>query len=436
MRSAPLACSWLAWLLYSAPAVAVPEMTPFEAGVRAYRSGDFATALRHFQQAQADGASNDQLLFNLALTLYRLEQYDAARDMFLDLREHSGMEGPADYHLGLIAAQRSDNNEAVLRLSAVANSDSSELRQLAQTALERMQGSQPAPRIAAYARTGLGFDSNRNQISESLRIEGPEAESAYADFYGSVLQRLRSTGGSGSVGRTDVRASLFVRDYEVDDALDQAAISLALRKVWRVRSWSVTLGGEFEAATLDNHGLYELLSLNIDAARRMGSSTFRLRYRPSIIDAGYRYDYLDGQRQQLELTQDVPLGAATLQLGYEVELNDRRDFEAGDEFFSQSPLRQGPFFRFSRELNKDLSLDVNAAYRRSRYRDENEFEQDGSLVTERRVDSLSYVGLMLRLTLAPAWALRLDYRYSDNRSSLDQYDYIREVASLNLEWRH
>jgi len=42
----------------------------------------------------------------------------------------------------------------------------------------------------------------------------------------------------------------------------------------------------------------------------------------------------------------------------------------------------------------------------------------------------------LRLTLAPAWALRLDYRYSDNRSSLDQYDYIREVASLNLEWRH
>ena len=25
---------------------------------------------------------------------------------------------------------------------------------------------------------------------------------------------------------------------------------------------------------------------------------------------------------------------------------------AGDEFFSQSPLRQGPFFRFSRRLNE------------------------------------------------------------------------------------
>jgi len=436
MRFAPRACVWLACLLCSATAFAIPEMTPFDAGVRAYRSGDFETALRHFQQALADGSSNDQSLFNLGLTLYRLERYDAARDAFLELRDRPGMTGPADYHLGLIAARRGDRDEAVLRLSAAANSDSSALRQLAQSALERLQDSQPVPRTAAYARAGLGFDSNRNQISESLRIEGPEPESAYADFYGSVLQRLRNTGSTGSTGRVDVRASLFVRDYVVDDALDQAAVLLGLRKAWRVRPWAVTLGGDLEAAMLDGHGLYEVLTLDIDAARRMGASTLRLRYRPSIIDAGSRYDYLDGQRHQIELTEDVVLGAAILQLGYEVELNDRRDFESDDEFFSQSPLRQGPFFRFSRGLMRNLSLDVNAAYRRSRYRDENQFQQDGNLVTERRVETLRYVGLMLRLTLNPAWALRLDYRYSDNRSSLDQYDYVREVASLNLEWRH
>ena len=171
--------------------------------------------------------------------------------------------------------------------------------------------------------------------------------------------------------------------------LDQAAIPLGLRNAWPIRSWTLALGADLEAATLGGHGLYEVLSLNIEAARRFGSSTLRLRYRPSVIDAGSTYDYLDGERHQLELSQNMPLGASTLQLGYEVELNDRRDFESGDEFFSQSPLRQGPFLRFSRELDEDLSLDVTAAYRRSRYRDANVFEQDGSLVTERRVESLT-----------------------------------------------
>ena len=213
-RCLPWACWWLTWLLYCGTACAASAITPFDAGVLAYRSGDFEAALRHFQDARAEGSASGQLLFNLGLTLYRLEQYDVAREVLLELREHSGMSGAADYHLGLIAAQRGDRDEAVLRLSAAAAGDSPELRRLAQTALGRLQDQRPARRFAGYARGGLGFDSNRNQVSESLRIEGPQPESAYADVYGSVIQRLAGR------GRTDLRANLFVRDYEVDDALE------------------------------------------------------------------------------------------------------------------------------------------------------------------------------------------------------------------------
>jgi hypothetical protein len=38
--------------------------------------------------------------------------------------------------------------------------------------------------------------------------------------------------------------------------------------------------------------------------------------------------------------------------------------------------------------------------------------------------------------IAPAWILRLDYRYIDNRSTLDTYDYTRDMAMLALEWRY
>ena len=80
--------------------------------------------------------------------------------------------------------------------------------------------------------------------------------------------------------------------------------------------------------------------------------------------------------------------------------------------------------------------DLSAAYRRSRYGDENRQFVAGNFVTARRVDSLLVAGLVLRLDLAESWGVRLDYRHSANRSTLAPYEYDRDVTSLALEWRH
>lgn len=423
-----LACLSLACLLCGATVAA--EITAFAAGVRAYRDGDFETALRHFEQARADGPDSDPLMFNLGLTLYQLEHYAAAREAFLELRERPGMTEIAEYHLGLIASGLGDFDGAVLHLRAAAMSDSPQLRGLVQTALGRLVRPAPARRTAGYARIGIGFDSNRNQISESLQLAVPEPESAYTELYGVLDHRLQA------LRDTELRGNFYVRDYEVDDALDQVAVLLALRKSLRIPPWRITAAGEFEAAVLDGHGLYDIYSLNLEAARRIGSSTLRLRLRPSAIVGGSNYDYLDGQRYTVDLSQEFSLKGFQWQLGYQAETNDRRDLDVGDEFYSQSPRRQGPYLRLSRALTRDLMLDLNAAYRHSRFRDENRQIQDGAPFTARRVENLVVVGLVLRLQLSPAWGLRLDYRYSDNQSSIDQYDYVRDVAALMLEWQY
>jgi hypothetical protein len=154
------------------------------------------------------------------------------------------------------------------------------------------------------------------------------------------------------------------------------------------------------------------------------------------MKAGSDYEYLDGQRHRMDLAQDFLLGEFQVRAGYEAEMNDRRDLQVGEEFYSQSPLRHGPFLRLSRTLTPDLTLELNAAYRHSRYRDLNRFVQGTTVDAERRVDNLAYVGLAARLKTGRAWGLYLDYRYTDSHSSLDTYDYTRHTALLALEWRY
>jgi len=44
------------------------------------------------------------------------------------------------------------------------------------------------------------------------------------------------------------------------------------------------------------------------------------------------------------------------------------------------------------------------------------------------------LGLGARLAIAKGWSVRLDYRFSDNASSVARYDYRRHVGLLGLQW--
>jgi hypothetical protein len=76
----------------------------------------------------------------------------------------------AEYHLGLIASALGDRRRSGFASACSRDERFGELRGLVQTALGRLVRPAPARRTAGYARIGLGFDSNRNQFSESLQL--------------------------------------------------------------------------------------------------------------------------------------------------------------------------------------------------------------------------------------------------------------------------
>lgn len=426
----PLLCLLGALLACTRAFASATAPSPLEAGISAYRAGDFHTALKRFLEARAQGSEEDALLFNLALTYYRLGELAAARAVFLELRARPPMAAVAEFHLGLVAAALGQMGRAAAHLRAAAAGDSPELRRLARIALDRLSDRPIAREPAAYAAVGAGYDNNRNQVSELIRIAGPEPESAYAELTAVLLYPLPR------FDDTDVRAMLFRRDYETDGELDQSVLQLSLRRAWQPSLWRITLSGETDAAFLAGDTLLAAAGFGLEGVHRLGRSTLRLRYRASRIEGGSGYEYLDGQRQRAELSQEFPLGDSQVRAGYEAETNDRRDLRSGQQFFSQSPVRHGPYLRLSRNLTADLTVEISGAYRHSRYHGSNRFVQDGELLSERRVEDLVQLGLTARLRIGAAWHLRLDYRYTDNRSTIATYEYSRDMALLAVEWRY
>jgi tetratricopeptide (TPR) repeat protein len=400
-------------------------MTAMDEGVRAYRDGRYEEALAAFERAAREEPERAAVRFNLGLAHYKLGHYPEARREFLRVRKDTSMRAVAEYHLGLVAGRLGQTRRAEAHLRAAASSDSRQLRELAANALRRLGGKPDARSPAAWAMLGAGHDSNRNRIDEDIAIEGQDRESAYVDAWGTLLYPLPVS------PELDLRAVAFRRDYETDDTLDQSSVQLSLRQSWRPAGWRLTMAAETEAILLRDDSLVKAAGVGLEAQRRLGPTTLRLRYQPAKVQADSAFDYLDGWRHRGGVTLDFNIGEQQWRLGYEIE-ESSQGYEAGDDIvYGQAPLRQGPVLRWSHALSPSIELDLSAAWRRSRYE-----QYDDVFPAPRRNDDLLQGGASLSWQIDRAWGLVLDYRYARNYSSDDTYDHRRQMLLLGVEWRY
>ena len=117
-------------------------------------------------------------------------------------------------------------------------------------------------------------------------------------------------------------------------------------------------------------------------------------------------------------------------VGDELEQSAQGDGVEADVVFGQAPLRHGPFVRAGKTLTPRITSDLSASVRRSRYKD------DDPLGADRRRDDLLQLGASLRFQAGRSWGLLLDYRFSDNRSNVDDYDHDRHTVMAGIEWRY
>ncbi len=248
------------------------------AGIAAYRTGDYGLARDCFLQAQTQGDQSETLRFNLALSYYKLRDYALAQAAFESLRASASLAAAAEYHLGLVAAQSGHPEQARAHWRTTqAISDSIELRQLAELALRTLDAPPAISKWSALASAGGGVDSNRTQSSDTVRIADVDRRAAFAEVSAAARYRLDEAGDG------ELNGSVYRRDYEPDQVLDQTSAQLGLRGNARWSGWHLGAAVEAETAWLAADDFQNAAGLNLDAERSIGASSFGLRYRPSRI---------------------------------------------------------------------------------------------------------------------------------------------------------
>lgn len=395
----------------------------FDEGVSYFRSNELREALGAFERARDAGMDTPRLRFNLALTHYKLRNYDRAEALFRSIADTPDFDALAGYHLGLIAERRGRDAEAASRYQqARERTDSDSLRRLAEAGLARTHSIRES---SVYAFAGGGFDDNPSLLNDINRSD--TGSDSYLELFGYASHRR---------GAGIFDGSVFLRRYDNTPRSNTALISASAGRQTALAGGTLQYRGEVVAIRVDDERLQEEYTARFDWERALrGNRYLDARFAAARIQADETYDFLTGWRYRLRLRASGPLGRGWWRIGYRIELNDRDDIQESDAFFSRSPIRHRLRLETGQPLPGPFSLQGRLAYRHSRYSDADRFSNaDGSTTEKRRTEDRLSARLGMRWRFIRHWSALLEYEYRDNSSSFGGFEYQRNTLLLGLEW--
>lgn len=395
----------------------------FDEGVSHFRNDELRAALQAFQRARDAGMDTPKLRFNLALTHYKLRNYERAETAFEDLTGTPGFGAMAHYHLGLIAERRGRNGQAADRYEQARElAETDALRRLAEAGLDRTRG---VRETSIYAFAGGGLDDNPSLLNDIDR--GDTDSDSYLELFGYASHQR---------GAGIFDASVFLRRYDNTSRTNTALLSGSAGRETALAGGTLQYRGEVVAIRVDDARLQEEYTGRLDWERALGGSRYLdARLTATRVQADDRYDFLTGWRYRARLRGSGRLGHGWWRAGYRLEWNDREDIEEPDAFFSRSPIRHRLRLEAGQPLPGPFSLQARLGYRHSRYQDADRFRNaDGSATQKRRTEDRLSARMSTRWRVTKRWSALLEYELRDNSSSFESFEYQRNTLLLGLEW--
>ena len=406
------------------PAAAVDGAQAFEQGIKAFRAGDFPAALRAFLEARRAGLDTPGLHYDLGATYYRLQRYPEAEDEFQGLARDREWAALALYNLGLIAQRTGRGQQAIEYFSrAQLTTNDRDLSALAGTALARLGA--PPPRTGAVASLAGGYDSNAALTQDPTAAGISHQGDSFVEALASASHRL-----SGDAARASYAyGGLLLRKYRDLTQFDTTGLRAGLSYETDSGRLQTSVGGNLDTAYVGGGRLARGATLDVQARLRTDAGDVRGRYQFGTIRGGAGYEYLDGWEQRFTADAGFALASWLVRIGYQLELNNRRDLQQGTDFSSASPTRQSLYATAALGSFAGWRTDARGEYRVSRYNDPNVV--NGVEVT--RKDDRAGFALRASRRLTGLWRAFIDYSYYRNQSNLDTYDYSRYQAMVGIE---
>ena len=205
----------------------------------------------------------------------------------------------------------------------------------------------------------------------------------------------------------------------------------------RKGDWNTRYGGFLDEIYLGGSSYQRLLTAELRGQYPTSENNqLLLRYKFTSIQAtDSAYDYLGGVRHQLRADTQVVNKGSRYRVYYELELNDRKDFEDAAAttytFRSYSPTRHTLRVTGWWHLASLWKLRLDGRYRISKYNDDYVL---ASSATEERKDTQTRYSVQLSKELDKNMGLEMNYVVTSNDSSIDAESYDRDLLSVGVVW--
>lgn len=421
---------WLAVALWLAVAVATAAggEEQFQAGLQAFRAGDYRAALTSFEQARRAGYDSATLDYNVGVSHYRLGNYRQADAALQRAARSPELRAVACYNLGLTALRLKDPQQALSWFEQARDATTDEsLKDLATRQIANIEEAQPGDpqrEWLANLSVNVGYDDNIvDPVSETGQVLEDSLFELLALASGPVAGTLRNG--------VRLDGSFYALRYRQYDEYDMNVLRAGVAGLRELGAWQGELAGHYEASTLGGDDYLRTAQLTVAGARRWsGNARLRLRYRYADIDARHPgYEQLSGWRQQFDAQNRWGSDGRNLLVAYLFELNDRADLQIGTSFTSYSPTRHQLRFGGETGLGTKWIGGGEVGARISRYNDPD--HTSGTRPVTRQDEQLQ-LRLRARRPLAYGWEFVLEYGYTYNESNIELYDYQRNMILVGV----
>lgn len=402
--------------LFSSELLATAE-SDYELGVASYKAGDNAAAVSYFEAAMKQGMDTVSLQYNLASSYYKVGRYEDAKHYFKLLQKTVEMADIADYHLGLIAIKEKDGTLALRYFESVVSSGKDEkLVKLSNQHLDVLSNKED--RSKSKLGFNLGHDDNISSVSEDSVLGTADT------FYElSAAADVLITGRRKQGWLAD--AALYGIEYSDTDTNDQYVFALGLKRTVKLADWDTAIHLSGSKSTYGGDDLQTITKLDLSGRKPVAKNQWiKLRYRVEDIRSDNAlYDYLQGSRQRASVEYQHLSDNSLKQLQYELDLNNRGELVTSAGSYDYSPTRHTVRGVYTHFVSKQWWLTGDVSYRMS------DFEPSSTIDRE---DNQWRLALASDYRFDKTFKLTAKYQYTDNASTLDQYDYDKSVIMIGL----
>lgn len=402
-------------LFITSQAATASPASEFDLGAKSFKSGDYKTAITHFENARQQGLNTTALYYNLGSSYFKAGEYEKAASSFKRLTSDPKIRALAEYNLGLIALKMNDRKNANAWFSAsLKHTIDPKLKALANRQINKTSASYQKP-WSVFLSANVGNDDNIN-IAPSGSLPTKISESFYK-FLAVGDYRISGRRTDGWV--TD--AVYYTNNYSGSNTYDESSYGAGLKKTFRISDWYNHVELHVDKYTF---GTIDYQSINRFEARgnkhldRNKRLVIRYRYE-DINSDNVLYDYLQGQRQKLRGEYRQYDKQASFRTYYELETNNRQDTATA----SYSPTRHTLRGYYTYYFTPKWRASGDLSYRVSDY---------PVVATSDRNDKRARVGADLTYAFDKTLKARAKIVYTKNNSTLAVYDYDRTLVSIGL----